>query len=93
MTQWNGIKVGGLLKQTGQGSRGAPPALVVKMEYDDTDEDEGIDTDNIWLTLLKEGELHLVELQWEPGRWSQSPYTFNHPRIRQKQPWPYKAVA
>jgi hypothetical protein len=34
MTKWNGIKVGGLYKMTGRGSRGAPLLMVTAMELD-----------------------------------------------------------
>jgi len=62
MTEWHGIKVGGLYKQTGRGSRGAPLAMVVAIE-----DCPGLPIgDGIQLTTIEGGKLCLSWLEYEP---------------------------
>lgn len=83
MTEWNGIKVGGLLKQTGRGSRGAPLLLVTALDTCGV-----CSVDHPIVTVLVDDREVSFDLDFD--KWE------NHfVQIDQDdkiKPWPYKVV-
>lgn len=81
MTEWKGIKVGGLYKRTGRGSRGAPMAMVVSIEGLTKCADE---FDTVKLVTLEEGKLHTT---WLREAWR----CYGEFEVDGEK-WPWKAV-
>jgi hypothetical protein len=87
MTEWNGIKVGGLYKRRGRGSRGAPLAMVVGIELScsrsrGTWTENGLDGAKV--NFLEAGVLHSSFLIYDEGEGVSDAYC---------RKWPYKAVS
>jgi len=86
MTEWNGIKVGGLYKRKGKGSRGAPLRMVLGFK------DPGDLTPDGSVRMLSSLDgrvietLMMTEMRNENVIWFQEP---GEPGTR----WNYKAVA
>jgi len=65
MTEWMGIKTGGLYKRMGKGSRGAPLALVVEMK--DWYHCPGRHGWGVEMVTLEDGVLQYSWVSWSPG--------------------------
>jgi len=93
MTEWHGVKVGGLYKRTGRGSRGAPQVMVTAVS------DRGDEAD---VTVLVAGKQDWFYLFWgeyehyyddnEFAEGVQQVAYDNDDRPRYS-PWPYKEVS
>ena len=81
MTEWHGIKVGGLYKRTGKGSRGVPLAMVVSIENWFVAQQNPI-INGVKLITLEAGKLQTSWLSTS----SKNGITVD------EQPWPYKEV-
>ena len=75
MTEWNGIKTGGLCKLTGKGSRGPKRiAFVVSIEEVDPDANFHGPCSIVNLTMMVAGQINVVELRTYKGQ-SRKTYT------------------
>lgn len=86
MTEWHGIKVGGLYKRTGRGAPRAPLAIVVGIELschaDRPWTEDGLDGAKV--SFLEAGGLHSSWLIYEEGEGVSDTYC---------KKWPYKEVS
>ena len=75
MTDWNGIKVGGLYKRTGKGSRGPKRnAFVVSIEEVERDGNFHGRCSIVNVTMMVAGQINVVELRTYKGQ-SRTTYT------------------
>jgi len=82
MTEWNGIKVGGLYKRTGRGSRGAPLLMVTEIERCGA-----CSVDHPVVTALVDSREECFDLDYD--KWEDC---YVHLQDEKIKPWPYKAV-
>jgi hypothetical protein len=83
MTDWMGIKVGGLYKRTGRGSRGAPLLMVTAIEHCGA-----CSVDHPIVTVLVEERFVHLDLAWD--KWECEVVQITENEVL--KPWPYKVV-
>ena len=94
MTEWNGIKVGGLYKRTGRGSRGEPLALVTGLAragWREANVTVLVDGKQDWFSLFwGEYEHYYDDNEFAEGVQQVAYDNDDRPRY---SPWPYKEVS